>query len=160
MYIFLIVCGVFAFSACRSTEDHIKSVVQSEMANAWKHTPVLDGKVIGPYSPAQRVGNMLFLSGQIAMNPATGALENKDFETEVRQAMDNIVRILRASGFSEDDVVSTTVYLKDMNDFQTLNAIYGGYFREGNYPARTTVQVAALPKDARVEVAAIAVKSN
>jgi 2-iminobutanoate/2-iminopropanoate deaminase len=120
----------------------------------------MDGKVIGPYSSAQLVGNTLYVSGQICLNQETGQMENKDIESETRQVLTNLSHVLKTAGFTEDDVVSTTVYLKDMKDFAAMNTIYGGFFHEGNYPARCTVQIAALPRDARIEISAIAVKSH
>jgi 2-iminobutanoate/2-iminopropanoate deaminase len=125
-----------------------------------KRTPIMDGKVIGPYSSAQLVGNTLYVSGQICLNQETGQMENKDIESETRQVLTNLSHVLKTAGFTEDDVVSTTVYLKDMKDFAAMNTIYGGFFHEGNYPARCTVQIAALPRDAKIEISAIAVKSH
>ncbi|MBI5475308.1 MAG: RidA family protein [Ignavibacteriales bacterium] len=119
-----------------------------------------DVNVIGPYSPAQLVGNFVFVSGQIALNQNTGLLENKDIETETKQVLENLMSILNKSGCDSSDIISTTVYLKDIKDYPKMNNIYGGYFQEGNYPARVTVQVAALPKDARIEISAIAYKFN
>lgn len=125
-----------------------------------KRTAVTDANVIGPYSPAQKVGNFLFVSGQIALNQQTGVIENRDIETETRQALNNLMLILQKAGLDSSDVISTTVYLKDIADYPKMNNIYGGYFQEGNYPARATVQVAALPRDAHIEISAIAYKSK
>ena len=125
-----------------------------------KRTAVTDANVIGPYSPAQKVGNFLFVSGQIALNQQTGVIENRDIETETRQALNNLMSILQKAGLDSSDVISTTVYLKDIADYPKMNNIYGGYFQEGNYPARATVQVAALPRDAHIEISAIAYKSK
>ncbi|MBI3193963.1 MAG: hypothetical protein HYZ34_05760 [Ignavibacteriae bacterium] len=116
---------------------------------------ITDAKTIGPYSPAQRVGNFLFVSGQIAINPETGKLENADIETETKQVLSNLMNVLKSAGCDSGDVVSTTVYLKDINDFAKMNTVYSKYFQEGNYPTRATVQVAALPRDARIEISAI-----
>ncbi|MBI5215629.1 MAG: deaminase [Ignavibacteriae bacterium] len=121
---------------------------------------ITDAKTIGPYSPAQQVGNFLFVSGQIALNSETGKLETADIETETKQALHNLMNILKSAGYDSSDVVSTTVYLKDINDFAKMNAVYAKHFQEGNYPTRATVQVAALPKDARIEISAIAYKST
>jgi 2-iminobutanoate/2-iminopropanoate deaminase len=114
--------------------------------------------VIGPYTPAVRAGRLLFISGQIALDPETGTLRNDDIETETRQVLDNIGRILRASGYDSSEVVSAVVYLTDMGNYAKMNLVYGGYFLEGKYPARTAVQVAALPKGANVEIAVVAYK--
>ena len=109
----------------------------------------------GAYSPALRAGDLLFLSGQIPINPATGQLVQGDAATQARRVMDNLGALLKAAGLSFDHVVRTTVFLADMNDFAAVNEVYGTYFSEP-YPARATVQVARLPKDARVEIDVIA----
>lgn len=113
-------------------------------------------KAIGPYSPAVRAGQFLFVSGQVPLDPATGTLVTGDIAAETRQVMENIGTLLNAGGLDFPAVVRTTVFLADMNDFAAMNAVYGGYFAEP-YPARATVQVARLPRDARVEIDAIAV---
>ena len=110
---------------------------------------------IGPYSPALRVGNLLFLSGQIPLDPATGQLVAGGIEPQTRQVFTNIGEILKAAGASFDHVVSATVYVADMNDFAKVNEIYATYFA-APAPARATVQVARLPKDALVEIQVIA----
>jgi len=112
-------------------------------------------KAIGPYSPAIRTGQLLFVSGQVPFDPATGALVTGDIATETRQVMENIGALLKAGGLDFPAVVRTTVFLADLNDFAAMNAVYGGYFAEP-YPARATVQVARLPRDARIEIDAIA----
>ena len=113
-------------------------------------------KAIGPYSQAVRVGNMVFVSGQIPVDPATGAIVEGDIAAQTRRVMDNIGAILKAGGASFDHVVRTTVYLADMNDFAAMNAVYGEYFA-APAPARTTIQAARLPRDLRVEIDVIAV---
>jgi 2-iminobutanoate/2-iminopropanoate deaminase len=110
---------------------------------------------IGPYSQAIRAGHLLFLSGQIPLDPATGNLVEGGVEAQTRQVFKNIEAILKAGGASFDGVVSATVYLADMNDFATVNDIYATYF-SSPAPARATVQVARLPKDCRVEIQVIA----
>jgi 2-iminobutanoate/2-iminopropanoate deaminase len=112
-------------------------------------------KAIGPYSQAVRAGQLLFLSGQVALDPATGQLVDGDIAAQTRRVFDNIRAVLEAGGRSFADVVRTTVFLADMNDFAAVNEVYGQYFKEP-YPARATVQVARLPKDARVEIDVIA----
>lgn len=114
-------------------------------------------KAIGPYSQAVRVGPMLFLAGQIPIDPKTNQLVVGTIEEETRLVLDNLKAVLEASGMSMADVVSTTVFMKDLNDFPKMNTVYGGYF-SSNPPARATVQVARLPRDVKVEIAAIAVK--
>jgi len=112
-------------------------------------------KAIGPYSPAIRTSQFLFVSGQVPFDPATGALVTGDISAATRQVMENIGSLLKAGGLDFSAVVRTTVFLADMNDFAAMNAVYGGYFAEP-YPARATVQVARLPRDARIEIDAIA----
>jgi 2-iminobutanoate/2-iminopropanoate deaminase len=109
----------------------------------------------GPYSQAVRSGNLLFLAGQIPINPATGELIGGDITAQAGQALDNIVAVLKAAGLSAADVVRTTVFLADMDDAPAMNKIYGTYFPQP-YPTRSTVQVARLPRDVRIEIDAIA----
>lgn len=106
---------------------------------------------IGPYSQAIAAGNLLFVSGQVAIVPATGNLNNPDIETETTQVMENIKAILAEAGTDFSRIVKTTIFLKDMQDFAAVNAIYGSYLSEP-FPARETVQVAGLPKNANVEI--------
>ena len=113
-------------------------------------------QAIGPYSQAIRAGNLLFASGQIPLDPATGAVIDGDIPVQTRRVLDNIGAILKAAGASFDNVVRTTVYLADMNDFPAMNAAYATYFA-APAPARSTVQAARLPKDARIEIDVIAV---
>ena len=109
----------------------------------------------GAYSPALRAGELLFMSGQIPIDPATGQLVQGDAAVQARRAMDNLGALLKAAGLSFDHVVRTTVFLADMNDFAVMNEVYASYFTEPR-PARATVQVARLPRDARIEIDAIA----
>jgi 2-iminobutanoate/2-iminopropanoate deaminase len=110
---------------------------------------------IGPYSQAIKSGNLLFLSGQIPLDPATGNLVGGGIEEQTRQVFTNIGAILEAAGLSFDAVISATVYVMDMNDFGKVNEVYATYF-SSPAPARATVQVARLPRDARVEIQVIA----
>ena len=112
-------------------------------------------KAIGPYSQAVRAGQLLFVSGQVPLDPATGQIVAGDIAAQTRRVFDNLGAVLKAGGRSFADVVRTTVFLADMNDFAAVNEVYGSYFSEP-YPARATVQVARLPKDARVEIDLIA----
>ena len=112
-------------------------------------------KAIGPYSQAIRAGQLLFASGQIPTDPATGAIVEGDVAAQTRRVFDNLGAVLKAANLSFADVVKTNVFLADMNDFAAMNEVYGKYFSEP-YPARATVQVARLPKDARVEIDLIA----
>ena len=111
---------------------------------------------IGPYSPAIKAGNLLFISGQVAINPASGTLIDGDVGAQTDQVMRNLGALLKAAGAGFEHVVRTTVFLADMNDFAAMNAVYGKYVVDPP-PARATVQVARLPKDARVEIDLVAV---
>jgi 2-iminobutanoate/2-iminopropanoate deaminase len=112
-------------------------------------------KAIGPYSQAIRANGFLFLSGQIALDPATQQLVNGDIRAQTERVMENLKGILEAAGSGLDRVVRTTVFLADMNEFASMNEIYGRYFSE-QQPARSTVQAARLPRDVRVEIDLIA----
>ncbi len=113
-------------------------------------------KAIGPYSPAIRAGNLLFLSGQIGIDPATSQVVAGDISAQTHQVMRNVSALLAAAGASFAQVVRTTVFLADMEEFAAMNAVYGEYVTDPP-PARATVQVARLPRDVRVEIDAIAV---
>jgi 2-iminobutanoate/2-iminopropanoate deaminase len=112
---------------------------------------------IGPYSQGVKVGNLLFLAGQAAIDPNTNQMISGSIEEQTKQVLENLNAVLRASGMSMENVVNTTVYLKDLNDFGKMNAVYGTYFKD-KPPARATVQVARIPRDALVEISAIASK--
>ena len=111
---------------------------------------------IGPYSQGIIVGDFVYTSGQIPINPATGVMET-DIKLATKQSMENIKAILEEAGTSLENVVKTSIFLKDLNDFAAVNDVYGTYFTE-NPPARSCVQVAKLPKDAVIEIEAIATK--
>lgn len=110
---------------------------------------------IGPYSQAIKANGFVFVSGQVALDPRTGQLVGEDVKAQTRRVLENIKAILEASGSSLDKVVKATVYLKDLNYFNQMNEIYGEYFKE-NPPARATVQVSRLPREALVEIDVIA----
>ena len=112
-------------------------------------------KAIGPYSQAVRAGNMVFLSGQIPLDPRSGEMVKADIERETERVLDNLGAVLAAAGLGFKNVVRTTIYLVEMADFPKVNEVYAKRF-SGTFPARATVQVAALPKGARVEIDAIA----
>ncbi len=112
-------------------------------------------RAIGPYSQAIRAGNLLFVSGQVPIDPATGAIVEGDIAAQTTRVMQNLAGILEAAGASMDHVVRCTVYLADMNDFAAMNDVYGSYFAEPA-PARATIQAVRLPRDARVEIDVIA----
>ena len=112
---------------------------------------------IGPYSQAIRAGNLLFVSGQIAIDPSTGALiEDSTIQAQTRRVLQNLTGIVEAAGGSAQSIVKTTVFLKDMNDFAEMNAVYAGFFVSFP-PARSTVQAARLPRDVSIEIDCIAV---
>ena len=113
---------------------------------------------IGPYNQAVLVGNTLYTSGQIAINPYTNELVLNSIEEETKQVMENLKAVLDAAEMDFEDVVKTTIFLMDMNDFTKINTIYGSYFNEKTAPARETVQVACLPKNVNVEISMIAIK--
>jgi 2-iminobutanoate/2-iminopropanoate deaminase len=113
---------------------------------------------IGPYSQAIDLGNTVFLSGQIGLDPNKGSMATGGIAHETRQVMDNIREVLRAAGLGFGDVVKTTIFLVSLADFEIVNGIYGEHFTEG-FPARSTVQVAALPRGALVEIEVIARRS-
>ena len=112
---------------------------------------------IGPYSQAVQVGSLLFISGQVAINPANGNVEATDVIGEAHQVMHNIKAILSDAGYDFSNVVKTTIFLTDMSLFTTVNEVYGKYFN-GNFPARETVAVRGLPKNVNVEISMIASK--
>ena len=118
------------------------------------HTPHAPA-AIGPYSQAIEVGNLIFVSGQIPVDPATGAFAGDDITSQTHQSLKNLRAILEEAGSGLDKVAKTTVFLIDMNDFAAMNAVYAEYFTEP-YPARAAVQVGRLPKDALVEIECVA----
>ena len=123
----------------------MKQVIQTSSAPA----------AIGPYSQAVQVGEFLFVSGQVPIDPDTGAVVEGDIAVQARQSLSNLKAILNAAGTNMGAVVKTTVFLADMNDFAAMNEVYAQFFQEP-FPARSAVQVARLPKDAKVEIEAIA----
>ena len=114
---------------------------------------------IGPYSQAIRSGNFIFCSGQIPLDPKSGEMVADDIGAQTRQVLDNVSGVLKSEGLSLGDVLKTTIFLTDLDNFQIVNEIYGSYFNN-QPPARSTVQVSALPKGARVEIEVIAVANG
>ncbi|GAA7925506.1 RidA family protein [Helicobacter pylori] len=114
-------------------------------------------KAIGPYSQAIATNDLVFVSGQLGIDASTGEFKGTDIHSQTTQSMENIKAILKEAGLGMDSVVKTTILLKSLDDFSVVNEIYGSYFTEP-YPARATFQVAKLPKDALVEIEAIAIK--
>lgn len=113
---------------------------------------------IGPYNQAVLLGNTLYTSGQIALNPKTMELVLDDIETETKQVMENMKAVLDAAEMTFENVVKTTIFIMNMEDFSRINAVYGAYFNESTAPARETVQVACLPKNVNIEISMIAIK--
>lgn len=113
---------------------------------------------IGPYNQAVLVGNTLYTSGQIAINPQTNELILSDIETETKQVMENMKAVLEAANMTFEDVVKTSIFISDMNNFGKINSVYAQYFKEEFAPARETVEVACLPKNVNVEISMIAIK--
>lgn len=113
---------------------------------------------IGPYNQAVLAGNTLYTSGQIALHPVTMELVLDDIETETKQVMENMKAVLKAAEMTFENVVKTTIFIMDMNDFARINSVYGTYFDESTAPSRETVQVAGLPKGVNVEISMIAIK--
>ena len=111
---------------------------------------------MGPYSQAVKAGALLFVSGQIPMDPETGTLVSGSIEEQTRRVMDNIGSILSAAGASFDRLVKTTIFLRDMDNFTRVNEVYGSFF-SGTFPARACVEVSRLPKDVNIEIEAVAV---
>jgi len=112
---------------------------------------------IGPYNQAVLSGNTLYTSGQIAIDPATGDLVLDSIEIETKQVMENMKAVLESAGMTFENVVKSTIFISNMNDFASINSVYGSYFNEKTAPARETVQVACLPKNVNVEISMIAV---
>ena len=113
-------------------------------------------KPIGPYNQAVISGNLMFMSGQIAFDPSTGELVIGEIQAETKQVMENLKSILDEAGLSFKDVIKTSIFLSDMNNFQQVNEVYGSYFSDVDAPARETVEVSRLPKDVNVEISMIA----
>ena len=146
--LFLIGCTE-SFKVDSSENQSEKVVISSENAP----------KAIGPYSQAIRVGNMLFLAGQIAIDPTTGKFVEGGIEEQTHQVLRNINAVLLEAGFSLKDVVQSQVFLSDLNNYSAMNSVYGTYFKESP-PARAAMQVARLPLDALVEIMVTAVKTE
>ena len=113
---------------------------------------------IGPYNQATLVGNTLYTSGQIAINPANGELVLDNITTETKQVMENVKAVLEAADMTFENIVKTSIFISDMHNFGAINEVYGSYFNEATAPARETVEVANLPKFVNVEISVIAIK--
>jgi 2-iminobutanoate/2-iminopropanoate deaminase len=131
----------------KSKFTYMKTIIFTENAPA----------PIGPYNQAVLKGDTLYTSGQIAINPKTGELVTATIEAETQQVMENMKAVLEAAGMTFENVVKTTIFIMNMNDFAAINTVYGSYFNEKTAPARETVQVACLPKNLNVEISMIAI---
>ena len=148
---------IFSLVGCGHFHNTVRSITHEEIAKANARSYVTSTNVIGPYSPAVISGNMVFVSGQIGLNEKM-EFAGDSIEAQTHQVFKNMFSVLAKAGCDSADVVSCTVYLKDMKEFPKMNAVYSQYFVEGKYPARATVEVANLPKNARVEISCIAFK--
>jgi len=149
------------FMSCSAPKKDVKSNDVQVMENNSNRTIIKTNKAplpIGPYNQGVVVGKTLYAAGQIAINPTNNEMVTENIEQEAAQVLDNLKAVIEAAGFKMDQVVKTTIYMTDLNDFTRVNEIYGSYFSESNAPARVTVQVAALPKGAHLEISMIAVK--
>ena len=143
---------------CRKSNDGVKTQgTEFNLNNNMKKIIFTDKAPapIGPYSQAVMYGDTLYTSGQIAINPTNGELVSGDIETETEQVMENLKAVLEAAGMTFADVVKTTIFIMDMNDFSKINGVYGRYFDKESAPARETVQVAGLPKGVAVEISMV-----
>jgi 2-iminobutanoate/2-iminopropanoate deaminase len=161
--ILIVVSGLSVLSVLGCAIDHApaEDAPHSHVAAAAREIVATDDApaAIGPYSQAIRVGDTLYCAGQIAIDPASGEMVAGGIEPETRQVLANIQAVLRSVGFSPQDVVQAQVFLADLNDYATMNAIYAEVFG-ASPPARAAVQVARLPKDARVEIMVTAVRAG
>ncbi|MEK6566326.1 MAG: Rid family detoxifying hydrolase [Bacteroidota bacterium] len=156
----LTVCSLLiVFIGCGKSEDELRKIIQDEMSKA-SRSYVTSAQVIGPYTPAVKVGNLVFISGQVGISQETGELVGIDTESQTKQALMNLLSIAKQAGCDSSDIVQCSVFLRDIKDFSKMNIIYGGFFAEGKYPTRATVEVSNLPRNAKVEIAAIAVQSK
>lgn len=137
--------GVNRIVGCKPKNLDMKKIITTPNAPA----------PIGPYSQAVQYGNLLYTSGQVAFDPSTGELVMDDIATETRQVMENLKAVLEAAGTSFANVIKTSIFLSDMNNFAAVNEVYGGYFDDDTAPARETVEVANLPKYVNVEISMI-----
>jgi 2-iminobutanoate/2-iminopropanoate deaminase len=151
----ILLLGTIGIS-CHSSREELRSIVQDELSRQSEVEFFSSEKVIGPYSPAVRAGKFLFLSGQIGLDPQTMTLVGDDIESQTRQVFTNITAILQQHRGDVKNIVQSTVYLKDMNEFARMNQIYSSLFTNGRYPTRTTVEVSQLPKGAKIEIAVVA----
>jgi 2-iminobutanoate/2-iminopropanoate deaminase len=146
---FILLCVIVVGVACETVEEQrVKEIISTE------HAPA----AIGPYSQAVRVGDFLFISGQIPIDPTTNELEADDIVVQTERVLNNIGAVLSEAGLDYQDIVHCSVFLSDLNEFQAMNRVYARYFSD-EPPSRATVEVARLPRDVKIEISAIAVKT-
>jgi 2-iminobutanoate/2-iminopropanoate deaminase len=146
----IVTCLSLVLIACESTEKPLtKEIISTE------HAP----PAIGPYTQAIRVGDFLFLSGQIPINPVTGEVEDGDIALQTERVLKNIGAVLLAGGMGYEDIVHCSVFLADLDDFESMNRVYASYFTT-EPPTRATVEVSRLPRDVKIEISAIAMKTK
>lgn len=149
LIITLLLLSIISLYACDKKENKSRrQIISTNLAP----------KAIGPYSQAVLVHKTLYLSGQIAINPNTNKLIDNDIKSQTKQVMDNINAVLNEAEYSIKHIASVTVFLKSMSDFKDFNQVYKSYFKDDNYPARTTVEVSNLPLNALIEISVIAQK--
>lgn len=149
LIITLLLLSIISLYACDKKENKSRrQIISTNLAP----------KAIGPYSQAVLVHKTLYLSGQIAINPNTNKIIDNDIKSQTKQVMDNINAVLNEAEYSIKHIASVTVFLKSMSDFKDFNQVYKSYFKDDNYPARTTVEVSNLPLNALIEISVIAQK--
>lgn len=148
-FLFLIAVSVLVVNACK--EPNIQSNMSKEIINS-EGAPA----PIGPYNQCIKAGDFLYLSGQIAINPESGELQTQNIQDETRQIMQNLGAVLKEAGLDYEKIVKCTIFLNDLDDFSSVNEIYGSYFEKETAPARECVEVSRLPKNVNVEISAIA----
>ncbi|HOV99190.1 MAG TPA: Rid family detoxifying hydrolase [Bacteroidota bacterium] len=151
-------CLLLFIVGCTPSEDKIRNMVKDELQQLDPLHYFSNPQIAGPYSPAVQAGRFLFISSQASTDLETNEFIEGTVEEQTHQSLQNIMTLLSHAGFDSSNVVQCTIYLKDLNDFTKMNLIFGGYFEEGKYPARTVVAVSDLREHARVEISAIAFK--
>ncbi|MBT32114.1 MAG: reactive intermediate/imine deaminase [Thalassobius sp.] len=154
-YAFFLLLLTFACSAPKNEKIEEEKPVENKREIVKSEKAPLP---IGPYNQGIVVGNTLHTAGQIAINAETGEMVTDSIEAEATQVLDNLKSVIEEAGYTMDEVVQTTIYMTDLADFSKVNEIYGSYFKEGQAPARVTVQVAAIPKNAHLEISMVAMK--
>jgi 2-iminobutanoate/2-iminopropanoate deaminase len=152
----IIVCATLL--GCGHSREQLRTIVAEEIGASFGRRYFTSDTVIGPYTPAINAGPFLFVSGQIGLNPQTMELVADDLESQTRQTLANLSALLKQAGYDSSNVIQCTVYIRDMKEFSKMNAIYGAFFSAGRYPTRTTVEVSNLPKNAKIEITAMAMK--